>query len=551
MALACPLGSHNHSRAPVSRTAPIVLLLAVAAHSQALAPGLRLHGRSGSTTVQLLDNTGAVVHAWTGSLPSLGAVRVLPDGSLLRDVVVNTTIPLPGITGGVQRVAFDGTVLWDYRHSGAAYSSHHDLKPLPNGNVLLIVWERKSAAQAFAAGRDPALLTGASFYPDAIVEVQPVSPTTGVVVWEWHTWDHLVQDFDPQAANYGDVAAHPELLDINYPPVVLANGDWTHANGIDYEPSHDWIVLSCRERSEILVIDHSTTTAQAAGHTGGRWGKGGDLLYRWGNPAAYRAGAAADQRSFFQHCPRFIPPGVPGAGNLTLFNNDYGPGVSAVFELQLPLDAQGNFVLGPGGRYGPDAPAWSFSAPGFFSPFISSAERLPNGNTLVCSGVQGVLFEVTPDGQVPWAVQPGGTGIFQASYVDRTLWASSDTVSVARGGAVALELRTGSAHAGEMYLVLGSLSGTTPGIPLGAVTLPLNQDALLRFTLGNPNLLPLQQTLGLLGATGNASAAFLAPPRFLPLELVGQDLAFAALLVDLDTFNVTWATNPVRVNVHP
>jgi hypothetical protein len=59
---------------------------------------------------------------------------------------------------------------------------------------------------------------------------------------------------------------------------------WNHMNSIDYNPTFDQIAMSVRGNSEVWIIDHSTTTAQAKGHTGGKYGKGGDLLYRYGNP---------------------------------------------------------------------------------------------------------------------------------------------------------------------------------------------------------------------------------------------------------------------------
>ena len=118
---------------------------------------------------------------------------------------------------------------------------------------------------------------------------------------------YAIRSYYASKPNYGVVASHPELLDLNYPPVVLGDGDWNHVNGIDYDPVHDWIVLSARSQDEIYVIDHSTTTAEAAGHTGGARGKGGDILYRWGNPEAYQAGTAANQQLFGQHDPRFVP----------------------------------------------------------------------------------------------------------------------------------------------------------------------------------------------------------------------------------------------------
>src|SRR5262249_45333410 len=155
-----------------------------------------------------------------------------------------------------------------------------------------------------------------SFWTEAIFEVRPTRPSGGEIVWEWHAWDHLVQDFDRNRKNYGYVAAHPELVDINF---NTQTPDWLHFNAIDYNPALDQIVVSSRILSEIWVIDHSTTVKEAADHSGGRSGKGGDLLYRWGNPQVYRAGSPADQRLFNQHGVHWIAPGLPGAGHLLVF----------------------------------------------------------------------------------------------------------------------------------------------------------------------------------------------------------------------------------------
>ena len=166
--------------------------------------------------------------------------------------------------------------------------------------------------------------------------------------------------------------------------------------------------MSTPEFNEIWVIDHGTTKAEAAGHSGGRRGKGGDLLYRWGNPAVYRGGGIADGRLFFQHNAHWIPTGLPGAGHLLIFNNGRGrPGgeYSSVDELVLPLDENGLYARENGKAWGPPGPVWSYSAPkpsDFFSSFISGAHRLPNGNTQVCSGANGTIFEVTPEKEIVW-----------------------------------------------------------------------------------------------------------------------------------------------------
>ena len=192
--------------------------------------------------------------------------------------------------------------------------------------------------------------------------------------------------------------------------------DWTHCNGIDYNPALDQIVLSSREFSEFWIIDHSTTTAQAAGHTGGRSGHGGDLLYRYGNPQTYDRGTAADRVFYYQHDPKWIPAGSPGAGDITVFNNGVGrpndQDYSSVYEITPPTpDASGNYPLSAGQAYGPTSATWVYVAPqADYSAIIGSATRLPNGNTLIDYGVDATFSEVTPAGQEVWRYVSPYTG---------------------------------------------------------------------------------------------------------------------------------------------
>jgi len=346
----------------------------------------------------LINNQGEVMHTWPGNGRS---VYLLDDGTLIRTLNGNTGTD-------VEFVNWDGVVTWSYNASDATHEYHHDVELLPNGNLLMIVREFKTPPEAHAAGRNPALLVGGVFKPETIIEVQPTGPSSGVVVWEWKMFDHLIQDFDPAMANFGVVADHPELLDINFPAENLNQGDWNHANAITYNPALDQIILNSRHQSEFWVIDHSTTTAEAAGHTGGTHGRGGDFLYRWGNPQAYRAGTPADQRLFGQHDPQWIAPGSPGAGNILVFNNgldrpqgDY----SSLDEIVPPLNVFGGYDHTPGTAYGPLDPVWSYVAAvptDFYASFISGVQRLPNGNTLACNGPAGEFFEVTNSMEIVW-----------------------------------------------------------------------------------------------------------------------------------------------------
>jgi len=308
----------------------------------------------------------------------------------------------------VQKVSWSGTVTWQYTYSTSSYRSHHDIEPMPNGNVLLIAWEVKTAAQCVAAGLNHSV----SLWPDHIVEIQPVGTSGGNIVWQWHAWDHLVQDYDATKANYGVVGNHPELLDINYGSSM--SGDWMHLNGISYNVTLDQIAFSSHNLNEVYVIDHSTTTAEAASHTGGRWGKGGDFLYRWGNPAAYRAPGT---RVFdVVHCAWWVPDSLPGGGHLMAFNNRQSQATSMIVELVPPVDSVGNYVWTPGTAYGPSAPVWSYTATGFYSQHLGGVQRLPNGNTLLAQSLNGRILEVTSAGTVVWSYQPGGEIIRALRY---------------------------------------------------------------------------------------------------------------------------------------
>lgn len=528
----------------------LVCLVAASGASAQLSPGFRLYAPLEETTTYLVDTNGTTVHTWpSASNPGI-SVYMLADGTLLRSRKVTGGPSIGGVGGGVQRIALDGTILWDFTYADATHWSHHDIEPMPNGNVLMLAWDNKTAAQAIANGRNPALISGTVMRPDSVIEVQPTGPTTGTIVWEWHAWDHMIQSFDPTKANYGVIAAHPELADINYPPVAAQVNDWNHCNSVKYDAVHDRVMISCLRQNEIWVIDHSTTTAQAASHSGGNSGKGGDLLYRWGNPLVYGAGVAGDQKLFGQHSARFVPPGYPGAGNFTIFNNN-NPGGSAVLELTPPLDVNGNFVLVPGSAYGPAAPTWSYQAAGFNSTFISGAERLANGNTLVCSGEQGFLFEVTPGGQQVWTYNYVGAAsnlVFHCHYVDRTLWPGASTLSATAGGTVSFDLIAGSPHAGQDYLLLASASGMTPGLNVFGYNLPLNYDDVLIYSFQNLNTPILSNTLGVLNAQGRATASLNLPAGM----VIGPAQAhFAYAIMNFGTLTVLGTSNAVPLTVTP
>jgi len=356
-------------------------------------------------TTYLIDNTGTINHTWTSNYFPGVAVWWGGDGTILRTIRVGGG-PGLGAGGGVQKIQWDGTIEWDYRYNTNGSFSHHDVKSLPNGNVLLIAWETKTREEAIATGRNPSYVSNQGMMPDHVIEVQPTGPTSGTIVWEWHVWDHLIQDYDSSKENYGVVGEHPELVDINY--VKSSGVDWLHTNSIDYNEEFDQILLSVHNFNEIWVIDHSSTTEEAAGHTGGRSGKGGDLLYRWGNLEAYDVGTVNDKKLFSQHDATWIDEGCPGAGDILIFNNGGSrPNgkYSSVDEIIPPVNNNGEYYLEPGSAYGPAAQTWIYTSnppTDFYANRFSGAQRLPDGNTLICNAETGYFFEVTPNKTTVW-----------------------------------------------------------------------------------------------------------------------------------------------------
>ena len=246
--------------------------------------------------------------------------------------------------------------------------------------------------------------------PEYLVEVQPTYPSGGNIVWQWHVWDHLIQDLNPAKQNYGVVRNHPELVcTLGSLDSVGGGGSqpifWNHANAIDYNSKFDQIMISCRNSSEIWVIDHSTTTAEAAGHTGGKYGQGGDLLYRWGNPKCYRMGTLSNQKLFQQHNVSWIDSTNTGGGDILCFNNGLGRKYTTADQFTPPVDSRGFYTREAGKAFGPSVQTWTYSATpatSFYCTDLGGAFRLPNGNTLLCNGIAGQLFEVTASGQTVW-----------------------------------------------------------------------------------------------------------------------------------------------------
>ncbi|WP_233215073.1 aryl-sulfate sulfotransferase [Rhodopirellula bahusiensis] len=389
----------------------------------------------------LLDAEGSVAHRWDTDLNGGGHTSyLLKSGGLLRTGIRDrsfTSGQPVAATDTLQITDTTGKAIWelsasDIDFNGNNITFHHDMLPMPNGNILVLIYEEISPKDAAAAGWSAG--RGKTVWSDGVLEIKPNleqksfndkpeddgASNSHEVVWYWRFIDHMIQDQNTKAANYGVIADHPEKIDGHFPKrYAPMNAVRQHLNAIDYHAGKDQVLVSSFIYNEIWVIDHSTTIEQAAGSTGGQSGKGGDLLFRYGNPAAYARGTENDRLFQNQHDANWVDEGLPGAGNILVFNNNtdtssiarVGAGGASAAAAQEALKGTSNVhEIGPtvdNGRYATGKAGtfeakqiWFWEHADFFAPFQGGARRLPNGNTLLTDTVGKRVWEVASDGDV-------------------------------------------------------------------------------------------------------------------------------------------------------
>ena len=392
-------------------------------------PGLVLFSQSqgqGPSKTILLNNLEQKVKIWNHAESAIGVPHLNTDGSIILQLKSsdhyfgNTRGPIGGV---FKKLDYSGDIKWSFDFYNENYHPHHDFEILPNGNILTIGWEKKSFSEGINAGR---INIENQIWPLVIHEIKPLINGDIEIIWKWHLWDHLIQDHDSSLNNYGIIKNHPELININIGEFTnLSDGDWLHTNAIAYNEQLDQIIISSRHLSEIFIIDHSTTIEQASEHTGGNSNKGGDILYRWGNPINYGRGTIDDQKLNAQHGAHWIPQYFPGSGNIIIFNNNPSDatgtnnqfGNSSVVELVPPIDVGGNYIISDSLAFGPIDYEWEYGGDNtFFSHFQSGAYRLLNGNTIITSTQEKNIFEIDSLGNKVWEydlelsdIQPGYT----------------------------------------------------------------------------------------------------------------------------------------------
>jgi len=352
---------------------------------------------------------------------------------------------------------WNSNVIWhgnDYFYK-TNYASHHDFKKIWNKTLgaytyIALTTNAYYKSDAVAQGADPQYDKASGGYangwsPDGVVEVNQAGET----IWRWTFGDHLVQNYDAtktanfttvlgypaRGSTYGQPVDFPGKIDLNHLPDNLQGPckDWTHCNSLDYHDALGHIVFNAKHTSEIYVVDHDATFVSGTdwqANFDAAQSDAGDFIYRFGNPANYGMGTSRGYRfegnhQFWgAHNIQWIGEGnydgfdvfgpLPGEGHMIIFDNGcWNPNgtVSVVVEWDPFRNAEGvntgDYVDPPAAGYQTNGYSkqvtWTYEAgTGFYSFYISGQQRMPNGNTIICSGAQSHFFEVTADKQLAW-----------------------------------------------------------------------------------------------------------------------------------------------------
>ncbi len=353
-----------------------------------------------NNTTYLIDHCGAIINRWDSAYPPGNDVFLDEQGNLWRAgrPTIEGAIGAGGRGGVIELFNWEGSLIWSYERCNSDECLHHDFELLPNGNLLLLIWDKYSSDEAIAAGANPDLLDlDAGVWSEYLEEISPnlEEDNSATTVWQWYAWDHLIQDYT-EGTNYGIVTDHPEKIDLNY--AQINHPDWLHANALDYNADKDEVIISIPHFNEFWIVDHNTTTEQAQGELG-------DLKFRWGNPEAYDRGTSEDTQVFFSHNAHRVDNDLRFGGDIIFFNNQNMEGETMVSAVDVISPAQV-----PGGDYGfinntfsPEAPTYRYLLPdSLASNKVSGVQVQENGNLLICSGVNGTVLEITEDEEIAW-----------------------------------------------------------------------------------------------------------------------------------------------------
>lgn len=364
----------------------------VQVHADTSADGYVLFSPQMQTNTYLIDKQGQVINIWKSDYMPASAMYLLDNGHLIR----------AGRSGGgeseairvIEEFDWDGNLLWEYIFDAPQFTQHHDIQPMPNGNILVLAKEHIPMDEAVELGFDLDLLetipnrnTNEPLDEVDLDSIFEINPQTDAVVWEWHVSDHLIQATDPDLPNYGEIAEFPRRINLNYHDVPRVT-DTIHMNSVAYNSDSDLIIVSVRSFSEFWVIDHNLTTEDARGTQG-------DLLYRWGNPATYGQGTDNDRTLFYQHDARWVDDSQ-AESQLTVFNNGTrSTQQSHVIEFSFPREWMTN------NSFNPPEILWE-STLDVFAINMSGGQYLPNSNILITLAPDGRFVEINRDNEIVW-----------------------------------------------------------------------------------------------------------------------------------------------------
>ena len=413
------------------------------------------NARTVGKTTWLLNASFQPVHRWDSDHHAHEGVGpyLLENGLVVRPFSKENWLYMENFYvasfTSLEIIDWEGNQLWEFDYcTPKRHCMHHDIEPMPNGNILLIVNDFKTHEEAEAIGFRP--LNDRAIAFQRIIEIEPnLQDGSTRIVWEWDVLDHIVQDVYPDRPNYGKPSEHPGKIDVNYvgKSTKFIPGSVFHFNAISYNEERDQILVSNFGTNEIFIIDHSTSVTEARSDQGGASGKGGDLIYRWGNPHAYGMAGIESRQLFKQHDAAWIPQGIPGKGDISVFNNGVNrePAHTAYIEIKLPQFSDSNYQRAVNAPFGPPSPAYEFSAFAgdepevFFAPFMSGARRLPNGNIFGNSGIVSGIFEVTDEGEEVLRTVPGSRSTFYRAYKfpkDYSAFENRDLIPLATGWSI-------------------------------------------------------------------------------------------------------------------
>lgn len=321
-------------------------------------------------TVYLMDMQGNVVHTWKTPYPTWYS-RLMPDGHLVSCLRCSKPTPdrpgydqyhMGGATGMLVELDWDGKVVFEHFDP----NMHHDFRRLGNGNYIYVGWEKvpPDLAKKVQGGQKGTEHKDGAMFGDYFREITP----SGKTVWEWHGIEHLDPDLDIIGA------IHPRE-------------EWTHINDVDVMPDGN-ILSDSRHTDGAFIIDRAS----------------GEVIWRWGNVAYLDPETGRVEHRDVRnpgnmggpHDGHLIAPGLPGEGHMLIYDN----AMYTFFSRALEVDIKTNEVV------------WesedAFGIEGYvrgrvhFSPFISGSDRMPNGNTVICCGGNGVVFEVTEEKEMVW-----------------------------------------------------------------------------------------------------------------------------------------------------